>query len=141
MEDLASQLKVEVTPKSENLRISYTDRNPALASTAVASIITAYQKIYTRDHLRLEEQRLQLLQDYRNSLTNQLAMTQAPPAKPAELEVQAPAPNAPTAATVQTAPTTEPVAIIEPEPVATPPSAEMIAMSDPLMRRKLLRRP
>ena len=98
VEEMANQLKVEVKPKSENLRISYIDVNPSFASTAVASTIAAYRKIYDRDHLKLEQQRLQLLQDYRSSLMGQLGLSDAttrPTTQPTGTEAASSAPTTP----------------------------------------------
>ena len=136
VEELASQVKVEVRPKSENLRISCIDQNPAFASTAVASTILAYQKVYVRDHLKLEQQRLGLLQDYRSSLMDRLGVSDAT-TKPAEAEAQAAAPTpttAPAAAPVDAVAAT--VAAPEPAP-AVIPTPETIAMTDPGMRHLL----
>src|SRR4051812_41398436 len=54
IEEMAIRLKVEVKPRSENIRISFTDASAAMATAAVTSTINAYQNSYTRDHKQIE---------------------------------------------------------------------------------------
>ncbi|HEY1922506.1 MAG TPA: division plane positioning ATPase MipZ, partial [Tepidisphaeraceae bacterium] len=112
---MAVNLKVDVKPRSENLRISYDDPNAAVASTAVASTITAYQNVFEKDNQKLDHQRLELLQQYRTTLTSQLSAVTNPPSVSK--------PEAP------------PTAVIPPPPQYEMPSAAKVAMVDPQMSR------
>jgi protein-tyrosine kinase len=105
---LATGIKVDVRPHSENLQVSYTDPNPAVASAAVESTIGAYAQSFEQQNQQLEEQRLQLLEDYRNRLAAQLSLAKGPE------------------------PATQPSATAGP-----PPSPEKIAMVDLGMRHLL----
>jgi Mrp family chromosome partitioning ATPase/glycosyltransferase involved in cell wall biosynthesis len=114
---LAAGLKVDVRPRSENLRISYVDHVAAVASSVVVSTIRAYQKVFEHDDQQIEQQRLELLEGYRNKLASELDLGKAP------------------APTTQKSSTSAVAAQIQPPPV--PPSAERLAMSDPTLRHLL----
>lgn len=122
--ELAAGLKVEVRGKSENLRISFTDTNPAISIAAVRSTIAAYQNAYMRDHAEREQRRQRLLEDYRASLVKQLEVAMADPVA------------LPRAAL---SPSTQPVdAQQKVEPVKPRrPNPYQLAMTDPEMRRLL----
>jgi Mrp family chromosome partitioning ATPase/capsular polysaccharide biosynthesis protein len=113
---LAADLKVEVRPRSENVRISYTDPVAAVASSIVESTIAAYQTVFEQDDQQIEKQRLQLLEEYRNTLTSQLDLGKT---------ATAPKNSTPSAqAQVQLPPSPPP-----------PPSPELLAMTDGVLRR------
>jgi Mrp family chromosome partitioning ATPase/glycosyltransferase involved in cell wall biosynthesis len=122
IEALAGGLKVEVRPKSENLRITYTDPDPSVASSVVGSTIAAYQKVFEQDDQKLEQHRLQLLKDYRNTLVSQLDLGKGA-AAPTTL---------PSTATASAAP-----APVQQQQQPVPPLAERLAMSDLAFRRLL----
>lgn len=118
---LAANLKVDVRPKSENLRISYTDPLSPVASAAVASAIAAYQNVFVQENQKLDEQRLQSLQDYRNTLTNPVVVAKSEPT---------PSPSPAPTPTVETPSSSE----------FDMPSAAKVAMVDPVMARLIDRR-
>jgi Mrp family chromosome partitioning ATPase len=73
----AANLKVENRFRSEYLKITYTDRDPTIAATAVQSLIGAYQRTYVREHDRAESHRLAELKARRATLTNDLEEVEA----------------------------------------------------------------
>jgi Mrp family chromosome partitioning ATPase len=82
IEEMSEKLKVEIRPRSENLRISYTDGSEAVATTAVTSTINSYQTVFETDHDRFEQQRLKLLLDYRHRLASQLGLSDGATTQP-----------------------------------------------------------
>jgi Mrp family chromosome partitioning ATPase len=122
---LAANLQVEVRARSENLRISYSDRAAAVASTAIASIIAAYQNVFVEDNQKLDQQRMQSLDDYRNALKNQLDLARSSATSSAQ-----------SSATSSAIPVAETPSSSEFEL----PSPEKVAMVDPAMGRLLARR-
>jgi Mrp family chromosome partitioning ATPase/capsular polysaccharide biosynthesis protein len=116
--DLAANLKVEVRGRSENLRIGYIDPSAAVASAVVESTIAAYQKVFVQANQELDQQRLQSLENYRNTLPKQLE-----------------------AATATTQPAASlPVALTPSSSDFELPSAEKVALVDPTMARLIERR-
>jgi Mrp family chromosome partitioning ATPase len=75
--EFAAGLKVEARFRSEYLKITYSDRDPLIATAGVQSIIGAYQRTYVRDHDRSEAQRLAELKARHIALTNELETLQA----------------------------------------------------------------
>jgi Mrp family chromosome partitioning ATPase len=71
---LASGLKVETRPKSDHLRVTFTDHSPALASAAVRSVIAAYQQAFIREQERSEKERVEQAESRRNALADQLRL-------------------------------------------------------------------
>ena len=135
---MAANLKVDVRTRSENLRISYVDPVAAVASAAVASTISAYQTAFAQENQKIDQQRLQSLQDYRGTLTKQLDQEKAD-----NLAKSEPPPTTQRAATTEPA---APTAAVEPTAL-TPswsefeqPSAAKVALVDPVMARLIDRR-
>jgi Mrp family chromosome partitioning ATPase len=122
VDELASGLKVDVRAKSENLRISFTGSHPQVAMAAVRTTVAAFQDAYTRDHAEREQRRLNLLEDYRRSLSSQLEAMLADP----------------TNVSSRSSPTTQSaVSQAASNPAMAPrrPTAMSLAMIDPEMRR------
>jgi len=71
-EQFASKLKVETRPRSDHLKITFTNKDPAVASAAVQSIIAAYQRTYVFEQDRVEQQRVDELKVRRESLAAEL---------------------------------------------------------------------
>jgi polysaccharide biosynthesis transport protein len=136
--EMAANLKVDVRAKSENLRISYVDSVAAVASAAVASTISAYQTAFAQENQKLDQQRLQSLQDYRGVLTKQLDQEKIDNRPKSEAP--------PTTQRVATTEPAAPVAAVEPTAL-TPswsefeqPSSAKVALVDPVMARLIDRR-
>jgi Mrp family chromosome partitioning ATPase len=127
--ELAANLKVEVRSRSENLRISYVNPVAAVASAAVASTISAYQNAFAQENQKLEQQRLQLLEDYRNTLTKQVEQGKSDTS-----------PIAVIAPTTQQVVPEAPIALTPSSSEFEEPSAAKVAMADPAMARLIDRR-
>src|SRR4051812_2170017 len=56
-EQFAASLKVETRPRSDHLRVMYTDPDARVAAAAVRAIIGAYQRGYDAEQDRIEQQR------------------------------------------------------------------------------------
>jgi Mrp family chromosome partitioning ATPase len=136
---LAANLKVDMRARSENLRISYVDPAAAVASTVVASIISAYQNAFALENQKLDQQRLQSLEEYRNTLTKQIEQEK----NDQRVKIEAP-PTTQQVATTE--PAAAPTALVEPTAL-TPsssefeePSAAKVALVDPVMGHLIDRR-
>src|SRR5688572_608947 len=53
-EQFAASLKVETRPRSDHLRVTFRDRDPAVAAAAVKSLIAAYQESFVAEQRRIE---------------------------------------------------------------------------------------
>jgi len=65
----AASLKVESRPRSDHLRVTYSHKDPIVATTAVRSIIATYQQAFVREQDRVEGQRTGQLTARRDTLT------------------------------------------------------------------------
>ncbi len=71
-EQFAAALKVETRPRSDHLKITFTDKDPAIAAAAVQSIIAAYQQTYVNEQDRVEAQRVDELKSRQAGLAAEL---------------------------------------------------------------------
>ena len=76
-ERFAIGLKVEVRPRSDYLRVTFTSPDPAVAVGAVRSVISAYQRAFVADQDRREKQRTGQLKTRRETLEAELQGIQA----------------------------------------------------------------
>ena len=73
----ANNLKVEFKPRTDYLRIFYTDADPMVAAAAVRSLINSYEKVYQGQQGELQRQRLKVLEDRRTALRTKLDTIEA----------------------------------------------------------------
>lgn len=71
-EQFASKLKVETRQRSDHLKITFTHKDPVVASAAVQSIIAAYQRTYVSEQDRVDRQRVDELKARRADLAAEL---------------------------------------------------------------------
>lgn len=76
-ERFAANLKVETRPRSDYLKVTFAATDPMVASAAVQSIITSYQRDYAREQERIESQRNNELISRRDGLAAELAKLEA----------------------------------------------------------------
>jgi succinoglycan biosynthesis transport protein ExoP len=72
----ALMLKVESRARSDHLKVTFTDKDPATAAAAVQSVIAAYQRTYVSVHDRAEAQRMDELKARHDGLSSQLLKLQ-----------------------------------------------------------------
>jgi Mrp family chromosome partitioning ATPase/uncharacterized protein involved in exopolysaccharide biosynthesis len=65
---LANNLKVEFKPRTDYLRVFYTDADPSLAAAAVRALINSYEKVYAAQQGDQRGQRLKALEERRQTL-------------------------------------------------------------------------
>ncbi len=73
----ATNLSVETKPRSEYLKISYTDPDPAVAAAAVRAVSRAYAEIYTADEQHIKEIRLKVWKQKEAETLERTKSTQA----------------------------------------------------------------
>jgi succinoglycan biosynthesis transport protein ExoP len=73
----ATNLAVETKPRSEYLKITYTDPDPAVAAAAVRAVSNAYAEIYAADEQHIKEIRLKVLKQKETDALGRMKKTQA----------------------------------------------------------------
>jgi succinoglycan biosynthesis transport protein ExoP len=73
----AAMLKVETHPRSDHMKITFTDKDPGIAAAAVRSVIAAYQRTYVSEQDRVESQRVEELKNRHATLSAQLQKLEA----------------------------------------------------------------
>jgi len=68
----AANLKVETRPRSDHLKVIFTDKDPSIAAAAVQSIVAAFQRVYVTEQDRVDSQRLEELKTRRAALAADL---------------------------------------------------------------------
>lgn len=68
----AAGLKVETRPRSDHLKVTFTNSDPDVAGFAVRSIILAFQSSFTRKQAEFEDDRLAQLRARRDALSVEL---------------------------------------------------------------------
>lgn len=72
-QQFAKAMKVDVRPRSDHLKISFTHKNPELAATAIRSIVGAYEASFQDQQGQFESERQRQLADRRASLSKDLS--------------------------------------------------------------------
>jgi succinoglycan biosynthesis transport protein ExoP len=72
MQTFANNLKVEFKPRTDYLRILYTDPDAQVAAAAVRSVVNAYEQAYESQQSDLRVQRIKALEDRRAILADRL---------------------------------------------------------------------
>lgn len=71
-EAFARALKVETRQRSDHLRVTYTGKDPAIASAAVKALVAAYSTWFTNEQKRTDGQRYGVLHSRLKSLAEEL---------------------------------------------------------------------
>lgn len=69
-------LKVEAKPRTDFIRVWFTDRDPRVAASGVRAALTAYQAVLQRQHQGIDRERLATLQKQRVALAGELERVQ-----------------------------------------------------------------
>lgn len=64
----ANNLVVEVKPKTEYVRVSFTDIDPVVAAAAVRSVVNTYEQMYAAEREKVDQQRLGLVVQRRQAV-------------------------------------------------------------------------
>lgn len=76
-QQFAKALKVDMRPRSDHLKISFTHKDPTLAAAAVRSVVEAYEGSFQDHHGRIEDDRQRQLADRRETLAKELGEIEA----------------------------------------------------------------
>jgi Mrp family chromosome partitioning ATPase/uncharacterized protein involved in exopolysaccharide biosynthesis len=151
----ANNLKIEFKPRTDYLRIFYTDADPAAAAAGVRSLINSYEKVYQAQQGDLRRQRLKVLEDRRSALSARLEKAEADiqshvnargvtnleplhiSAVQQALKVESSLVEIRRALALAQSPAISRAANAPPQPASVEMTPQQIAMSDPVLRSYL----
>lgn len=75
--DFIGRVKVEVKPRTDCIRVSFTDEDPHVAAAAVNSLIRAYARAYRAQQSELQQDRVKVLESRRDAIAEKLHVARA----------------------------------------------------------------